>query len=148
MIEINIIEKTKEILLQFPQIALVCNDISIDFAENAPTSYGLSSVGDTLLLEDILGNQKRQHSFILYSTFSGINDFERMSNSQTLTELSVWLSKQEGEPVTTNIDGTEHTGEIIAISVSGGNLYEVPFNNKTIGLRYQLQIEVQYTVNY
>ena len=48
MIEINIIEKTKEILLQFPQIALVCNDINIDFAENAPTSYGLSSVGGQL----------------------------------------------------------------------------------------------------
>lgn len=145
---INIIEKTRELLMQFPEISLVCNSINVDFTDTEPTSYGLSSVGDRLVFEDVLGNQTRQHSFMLYSTFSGINDFERMSNSQALTELSVWLSKQEGEPVTTNIDGTEHTGEIIAISVSGGNLYEVPFNNKTIGLRYQLQIEVQYTVNY
>lgn len=148
MIKINIIEKTKEILLQFPQIALVCNDINIDFAENAPTSYGLSSVGDTLLLEDILGNQKRQHSFILYSTFSGINDFERMTNSEAITNLSIWLSKQMGAEITTELDGIVHTGEITAVSTGGGTLYEVPQGNVIKGLRYQLQIEVQYAIEF
>ncbi|MEE0857698.1 MAG: hypothetical protein U0L58_10450 [Ruminococcus sp.] len=132
--------------MQFPKISLVCNNINVDFTDTEPTSYGLSSLGDSLVFEDVLGNQTRQHSFMLYSTFSGINDFERMSNSQTLTELSVWLSKQEGIRITTNIDETEYTGEIIRIGVSGGKLYEVPLNNKAVGLRYQLQIEVQYTV--
>ena len=148
MIKINIIEKTKEILLQFPQIALVCNDINIDFAENAPTSYGLSSVGDSLLSEDILGNQKRQHSFILYSTFSGINDFERMTNSEAITNLSVWLSKQTGQQVTTELDGVVYTGEITAVATGGGTLYEVPQGSIKNGLRYQLQIEVQYTIEF
>lgn len=148
MIEINIIEKTKEMLLQFPEIALVCNDINIDFAGNTPTSYGLSSVGDSLLSEDILGNQKRQHSFILYSTFSGINDFERMTNSEAITNLSVWLSKQTGQQVTTELDGVVYTGEITAVATGGGTLYEVPQGNVIKGLRYQLQIEVQYTIEF
>lgn len=148
MIEINIIEKTKEMLLQFPEIALVCNDINIDFAGNTPTSYGLSSVGDSLLSEDILGNQKRQHSFILYSTFSGINDFERMTNSEAITNLSVWLSKQTGQQVTTELDGVVYTGEITAVATGGGTLYEVPQGSIKNGLRYQLQIEVQYTIEF
>lgn len=144
----NIIEKTKEILLQFPDISLVCNDINIDFAKNTPTSYGLSSVGDTLLSEDILGNQKRQHSFILYSTFSGINDFERMTNSTAITNLSVWLSKQVGGEVTAELEDFEHIGKITGIATGGGTLYEVPDGNIIKGLRYQLQIEVQYTIEF
>lgn len=89
----NIIETVQQILQSFPKINEVCNEIHIDFADTEPTSYGLSSIGDTLLKEDILGNQTRQHTFMLYSTFSGISDYERLNNSGALLELSLWLSR-------------------------------------------------------
>ncbi|MDY4812884.1 MAG: hypothetical protein SO152_03430, partial [Ruminococcus sp.] len=77
----NIIEVVKETLQQFPKISQVCNDIHIDFTDDIPTNYGLSPTGDTLIKEDILGNQTRQHTFILYAVFQSQSDYDRMANS-------------------------------------------------------------------
>ena len=144
----TIIEKVREILQSFSKISEVCNEIHIDFADPEPTSYGLSSIGDSLVKEDILGNQTRQHSFLLYSTFSGFNDFERLGNSTALTELSVWLSKQIGAEVETEVDGTIFKGKIIKISAENGMLYAVPQENNIDAMQYQLQIIVQYSVEF
>ena len=137
-----------EILESFPKISTVCNEIHIDFADPEPTSYGLSSTGDSLIKEDILGNQTRQHSFILYSTFSGINDFERQENSTALLELSVWLNSQIGAEIETEINGEIRTGTITKISAENGMLYAVPQENTSDGMQYQLQIIAQYTVEF
>lgn len=138
----NIIEAVRSLLEQFPKIAEVCNVIHIDFADPEPTSYGLSSIGDTLLKEDILGNQTRQHNFMLYSTFSGINDFERLQNSGALLELSIWLSGISGIEVTHG----EQTGEITRIRTENGMLYAVPQENAADGVQYQIQIIAEYTI--
>lgn len=142
----NVIEKTREILQSFPKITQVCNEIHVDFADPEPTSYGLSSTGDSLLAEDILGNQTRQNSFLLYSTFSGINDFERQENSAALLELAVWLKSQVGSEVETEIDGVIYAGVITKITAENGMLYAVPQENSIDGMQYQLQIIVRYTV--
>ena len=73
------------------------------------------ATNDKLIFEDVLGNQTRQHSFMLYSTFSAINDYERLSNSSALLELSQWLDSQTGEQVVSNIDGIDYYGEITKI---------------------------------
>lgn len=143
----NIIEKVRDILQSFPKISEVCNTIHVDFADPEPTSYGLSSIGDKLIKEDILENQLRQHSFMLYSTFSAINDYERLSNSSALLELSQWLDSQKGEQVISNIDGIDYYGEITKISAENGMLYAVPQENNIDGMQYQLQIVAQYTVD-
>lgn len=142
----NVIEKIRDILQSFPKISEVCNEIHVDLADPEPTSYGLSSIGDSLIKEDILGNQTRQHSFLLYSTFSGINDFERQENSSALLELSNWLPKQTGAEVITEIGGELFSGEITKITAENGMLYSVPQENEIDGMQYQLQIAVQYTV--
>ncbi|MGN1133214.1 MAG: DUF1344 domain-containing protein [Oscillospiraceae bacterium] len=142
----NVIEKMIEILQSFPKISTVCNEIHIDFADPEPTSYGLSSTGDSLIKEDILGNQTRQHSFLLYSTFSGINDFERQENSTALLELSTWLEEKVGEEIETTVGYKIYSGEITKISAENGMLYAVPQENNIDGMQYQLQIVVQYTV--
>lgn len=142
----NIIEKMIEILESFPKIATVCNEIHIEFADPEPTSYGLSSTGDSLIKEDVLGNQLRQHSFLLYSTFSGINDFERQENSTALLELSQWLHDQTGGEVVSSYDGETRTGIITEIRAENGMLYSVPQENTLDGVQYQLQIVVKYTV--
>lgn len=143
----NIIEKVRDILQSFPKISEVCNSIHVDFADPEPTSYGLSSTGDTLLKEDILENQLRQHSFMLYSTFSGINDYERLSNSQALLELSQWLEKQIDSEVISTIGDSSYIGEITKLKAENGMLYNVPQENMIDGVQYQLQIIAEYTVN-
>lgn len=142
----NIIEKVREILESFPKISEVCNEVHIDFADPTPTSYGLSSTGDSLISEDIVGNQKRQHSFILYSTYSSINDYERLHNSTALLELGVWLRDQVDEEVETVIGDTTYSGEITTLTTDNGMLYNIPQENEMNGVQYQIQIIAEYTV--
>lgn len=143
----NIIERTKSILQSFPKIATICNDIHVDFTDTEPTSYGLASLGDSLITEDVLGNQTRQHSFMLYATYSAINDFERQENSTALLELAVWLKEQTGAEVDTVVGDNTYSGTITSITATNGMLYAVPQENNIDGWQYQLQIIVQYTVN-
>lgn len=138
----NIIETVRGILESFPKIAEVVGEVHIDFADPSPTSYGLSSVGDTLLHEDVLGNQTRQHTFMLYSTFSSINDYERLANSSVLLELSLWLKDQTGAQVT-SLNGV---GELTKLTAENGMLIAVPEENLADGVQYQMQIIAEYSV--
>lgn len=148
MIVINIIETVRDILESFPKISQICNEIHIDFADPEPTSYGLTSTGDSLVKEDVLGNQTRQHTFMLYSTFSGINDYERLLNSSVLTELAQWLSKKSGDIVTSEIGENIHTGELLSIKAENGMLFDVPQGNDTDGIMYRLQLVAEYTIEF
>lgn len=143
----NIIEKVRSILESFPKISEVCNSIHIDFTDPEPTSYGLSSTGDDLIVEDVLGNQRRQHSFMLYTTYSSMNDYERLSNSAVLLELSVWLKEQTGGTIDTVIGSTTYTGTLEKLTASNGMLFAVPQENELDGVQYQLTIIAEYTVN-
>lgn len=142
----NIIEKVREILQSFPKISEVCNEVHVDFTDPEPTSYGLSSTGDKLIAEDILGNQTRQHTFLLYTTYSGINDYERQENSTALLELALWLKEQAGGEVVSTYGVETRTGSITEIRAENGMLYAVPQENNVDGMQYQLQIIAVYTV--
>lgn len=142
----NIIETVRTILESFPKISEVCNEVHIDFADPEPTSYGLSSTGDELIREDILGNQLRQHSFMLYTTYSSINDYERLNNSTALLELGLWLKEQTGCEVETTIGDNTYTGKLERLTAANGMLISVPQENEMDGVQYQLQIIAEYTV--
>lgn len=143
----NIIELIKSLLQEFPKINQVCNDIHVDFTTDVPTSYGLSPTGDTLLSEDILGNQLRQHNFTLYAVYQSISDYERLANSGTLLELQLWLErKAQQQPVTITINNKSYKGVLEKITCSNGMLYDVPQENMLDGVTYQLQISVEYTI--
>ena len=142
----NIIETVRSILESFPKISEVCNEVHIDFADPEPTSYGLSSTGDELITEDILGNQLRQHSFMLYTTYSSINDYERLNNSTALLELGLWLKEQTGFEVESTVGSTVYNGRLEKLTAANGMLISVPQENEMDGVQYQLQIIAEYTV--
>ena len=85
----NIIEKVKDIVQSFPKIAELCGEVHVDFADPDRTSYGLSSMGDTRIREDVTGRLIRQHSFMLYATFSA---------ASALTSYS-WEERQTRSPM-------------------------------------------------
>lgn len=143
----NIIEKVRSLVQGFPKLAEICGTVHVDFTGNEPTDYGLSSLGDTLVVEDICGNQERQHTFMLRSVFSAVNDFERMSNTGVLLELAQYLDRCVGDEVTHEINGVTHTGEITKITTANGALTMIPDENTVSGWFYQLQIVAEYTVN-
>lgn len=144
----NIIEKIRSLLEAFPKIAQICDTVHVDFTGSENDSYGLASMGDALVSEDILGNQTRQHTFMLHSIFSAVNDFERLANSGVLLELAQYLDSRVGDEVTHEVNGVTHSGEITRITTANGMLSAIPDENTISGWFYQLQITAEYTVNY
>lgn len=139
----NIIEKMRSILEEFPKI----DSMHIDYSENAPDEYGLYPTGDRKVREDILGNQERSHTFILYAVFQSFNDYDRLANSGTLLELQQWLERYAGNrQITTKINDRELTGCLTKITCANGMLYNIPDNNMNTAVQYQIQITADYTI--
>lgn len=131
--KLNIIEIVQDLLLQFPKISEVCNEIHVDFTDTEPTNYGLSSTGDTLITEDLLGNQRRQHNFVLYAVYQSMNDYDRLNNTGVLLDLALWLESQNPSPIT-------------KITTANGMIYAIPNENYQDSVQYQLQITAQYKI--
>lgn len=141
----NIIELVKQILTDYPKISEFTNEINVDFTEDTPTNFGLSSVGDKIIKEDILGNQIRQHNFVLYAVNQSFTDYDRLTNSTFLLDLTYWLEKYKQEDlieVTIN-DKVVH-GKLLGLSSANAMLYSVPTGDINDGVMYQIQIYAKY----
>lgn len=137
----NIIELVKETVMGFPNIS----DLSIDYTGNDPVNYGLYPTGDQLIKEDIIGNQDRQHNFVLYAVFQSINDYDRLSNSTFLLDLAYWLEHAAlNQPIEVTIDERTVTGTLTKLSSANGMLYGYQDGTLSGPVTYQLQIYAQY----
>jgi len=132
----NVIEKTQSIISEYPDIAMFTNEVDIDFTTNEPTSYGLSSTGETVVRSYITGKKLIRHNFVLYSVKESFDTFSRLNNSNFLLDFSRWLSTKKG----INID----EGVITRITTSNAMAYEIPSGDINDGVRYQIQIYVEY----
>lgn len=138
----NIIELVRDILLEFPKI----DELHIDYTDEFD-NYGLSSTGDTLVSEDILGNQIRKHNFILYAVYQSQSDYDRMTNSGVLLELQMWLEQHaKQQEITVNVSKQEITGYLTKLTCANGMLYNIPNGNLLDGICYQLQITAEYKI--
>lgn len=147
----NIIELVKSLLQNFPRIAELNNDIHVDFTNwgtRSSDEYGLYSTGDSLLKEDVLGNQTRQHNFIFYAVYQAFNDYDRITNSGVLLELQMWLERHaDNQEITVSVGGDELTGTLTKLTCANGMLYNIPDENMNSGVQYQLQITAEYTID-
>ncbi len=145
----NIIELIRQILTDYPNMEEFTNKIHIDFTDNEQKSdFGLSSTGDTKVKEDILGNQTRKHSFMLHAINQAFNDYERLSNSTFLLELSHWMElldtdKYEVEEV---IDGCVYEGKLLSLECANAMAFQIPTGDIKDGVMYQVQIYAQYSL--
>lgn len=142
----NILEKVKEILTEYPKMSEFCNGIHTDFTENKPGNFGLYPNGDAILKTDILGGQKRKHSFVLYANNQSFNDFERIANSTFLLELAYWLETVKNVPITVTVGTEEREGIITKLSSANGMMFAAPTGDINDGVTYQLQIYAEYKV--
>ena len=142
----NILEKVKEILTEYPKMSEFCNGIHTDFTENKPGNFGLYPNGDAILRTDILGGQKRKHSFVLYANNQSFNDFERIANSTFLLELAYWLETVKNVPITVTVGNEEREGIITKMSSANGMMFAAPTGDINDGVTYQLQIYAEYKV--
>jgi hypothetical protein len=143
----NIIELVKQILTDYPRMDEFTGGIHVDFTDDTPGNCGLSSTGDQMLREDILGNQERQHNFILYAINQAFNDYDRLANSTFLLDLTYWLERAaKGQPIEVTIDEQTVPGTITKLSSANAMLYSIPTGDINDGVTYQIQIYAQYHV--
>lgn len=139
----NIVELIKSILREFPKI----KELHFDYSENEVDSYGLYSTGDTLIKEDILGNQTRQHTFALYAVYQSFNDYDRLANSGVLLELQMWLEQYaDDQQISVTVGDSELKGTLTKLSCANGMVYDIPDENLNGGVQYQLQITADYKI--
>lgn len=145
----TIIEYMRQKLTEYPKISefLAGDDIHIDFTDPAPVNYGLSSTGDSLLKEDLLGNQTRQHNFVLYAVGQSFTDYNRLANSNFLLELAYWLERlPEEDGITAAAGEQELKGRFLKATTA--NAMSMGLMGETIdqGVMYQIQIYAQYKI--
>lgn len=145
----TIIDFMRQKLTEYPKISefLGADDIHIDFTEPDPINYGLSSTGDQLIREDVLGNQIRQHNFSLYAVGQSFTDYNRLANSNFLLELGYYLERlPEQDGITTMVGDEELTGTFIKATTA--NAMSMGLIGETIndGVMYQIQIQAQYKI--
>ena len=141
----NIIELVKHILTDYPKITEFTNEINIDFTDDTHTNFGLSSVGDNLVKEDILGNQVRQHNFVLYALNQSFTNYDRLANSTFLLDLAYWLEQYKNEdPIEVTINNKTVSGKLLGLSSANAMLYMVPSGDINDGVTYQIQIYARY----
>lgn len=145
----TIIEYMRQKLTEYPKISefLAGGDIHVDFTDPAPVNYGLSSTGDSLLKEDLLGNQTRQHNFVLYAVGQSFTDYNRLANSNFLLELAYWLEQlPEEEGITAVAEEQELKGRFLKATTA--NAMSMGLMGETIdqGVMYQIQIYAQYKI--
>jgi hypothetical protein len=141
----NIIELVKQILTDYPKITEFTNEINVDFTEDIPTNFGLSSTGDQLIREDILGNQIRQHNFVLYALNQSYTNYDRLANSTFLLDLAYWLEQYKQEdPIEVTINDKTVSGKLLGLSSANAMLYMVPTGDINDGVTYQIQIYARY----
>ena len=139
----NIIEKMKSVLEEYPKIGT----LHIDYNLNAADSFGLSPTGDRKVSEDVIGGQERQHTFILYAVFQSFNDYDRLTNSGLLLDLQLWLEQYaDNQELTTVINDVTRRGYLKNITCANGMLYNIPDNNMNTAVQYQMQITADYTI--
>lgn len=139
----NIIEYTRHIVQAFPNIEDFCDNVHIDFTDSQIDTYGLSPVGDTLISEDVLGNQTRRHSFHLFATYQSQSDYDRLANSGVLLNMQYYLEEKKDIAFTFD-DNTK--GVLQRIECANGMLYEIPSENLVDPVIYQLQLNVYYKI--
>ena len=126
----TIIDFMRQKLTEYPKISefLVDGDIHVDFTEPG-SSYGLSSNGDSLVKEDMLGNQTR------------------LVNSNFLLELGYWLEQlpEEGGLIA-NIGNQEMEARFIKAITSNAMAVQPMGETVNDGILYQIQIQVTYQI--
>lgn len=145
----TIIDYMRKKLTEYPKISefLAGDDIHIDFTAPDPVNYGLSSTGDSLIKEDILGNQIRQHNFVLYAVGQSYTDYNRLANSNFLLELAYWLERlPEESGMTVYSDGQKIPARFFKATTANAMSMGLMGDTINQGVMYQIQIYAQYKI--
>ena len=142
----NVIQKIKDLLSEC-SILDDFNGVHIDYTEGETGEAGLFSNGASKIGEDLIGNPKYRITFTLYTGLQSATDYDRIQNSDLLLRLTYYLDRIKNIAITEDVNGTEYPGEITRISCANALLFDYPYGDPNQGVRYQLQISVDYRID-
>ncbi len=145
----TIIDFMRKKLSEYPKIQefLAGEELHIDFTDPDATSYGLSSSGDTLVKEDLLGNQQRRHNFVLYAVNQSFTDYCRLANSNFLLELGYWLERlPEEDGIYVDTGDEILTGRFMKATTANAMAMQPMGATVNDGVLYQIQIYANYEI--
>lgn len=145
----TIIDFMREKLSEYPKIQefLAGEELHMDFTDPDATSYGLSSAGDTLVREDVLGNQQRKHTFMLYAVCPSFTDYCRVANSNFLLELAYWLERlPEENGINVDTGDETLTGRFMKATTANAMAMQPMGATVNDGVLYQIQIYAYYKI--
>lgn len=145
----TIIDFMREKLSEYPKIQefLAGEELHMDFTDPDATSYGLSSAGDALVKEDLLGNQQRRHNFVLYAVNQSFTDYCRLANSNFLLELGYWLERlPEEDGINVDTGDEIFTGRFMKASAANAMAMQPMGATVNDGVLYQIQIYAYYKI--
>ncbi len=141
----NVIETIKQILTDC-NILDDFNGIHVDYTEGETGEAGLFSSGANKVGEDLIGNPKYRINLTLYTGLQSANDYDRLRNSDLLLRLTYYLDRLKYIAITEEVNGAQYSGEITRISCANALLFDYPYGDPMQGVRYQLQIAVDYSI--
>lgn len=139
----NVIGTVKEILTNC-ELMDRFNQVHIDYSDDE--NPGLIPTISKKIGEDVIGNEKYSCSFQLISPLTVFEDYERLNNSDFLLSLTYFLNHQRNIHITETMNSKECKGIITKMDAGNGMLFSIPSGDINDGVRYQLQITVNYTV--
>ena len=142
----NVIETVKTLLTESNVLDAFNGGIHVDYTEAADSDAGLYSTGPVKIGEDVIGNPKYRMNFQLYTGLRGFTDYDRQVNSDAMTALTYYLDSKRGSAVDEAVNGKTYSGKILSVTASNAMLYDVPSGDYADGVRYQLQIAVEYKI--
>lgn len=143
----NIIELTKQILneCEIIQDFFPGKSVKVDFINQENNEQcGLISAGDSLQKKSITGIETYKHSFILYARTENISEYQALSNSNFLLELSFYL---RGLKLGQEVSILDRKGILNKLECANG--MQVSFLTPSVAgpCEYQLQIFATYELN-
>lgn len=144
----TIIDYMRQKLTEYPKISEFLTDegVHVDFTESG-SSFGLSSQGDILVKEDVLGNQIRRHSFSMYAVAPSFTDYCRIANSNFLLGLAYWLERlPEEDGLEMEVDGTQLKGRFLKATTANAMAMQPMGQTVNDGILYQIQIQANYKI--
>ena len=141
----NVIETLRDKITTCP-LMKDFNAVHIDYTEPNDGQAGLFFNGATLVRQSIGGDADWQARFTLYTFCDTFEDYQRISASNFLLELTYYLQSLSGVKVSEIVNGENRTGEIQNVAASNGMLYQLVNANYDKGGQYQIQISVNYTI--
>lgn len=142
----NLFETVEKIVRDYERFDEYGDTVNTDFGNNEEGNVVVIGEGDTLIKEDILGNETHKHDFSIIAINQAVTNYDRLKTNDWLLSFASYLRKQRD----IEFDCSDGECVIQKIEASKGIVLGAPEDDINNGVGYSLDLAVIYKkfVNY